>query len=112
MKSVLNKSGLVFALLLIAMFSGSALAETIWIDVRSSEEFSQGHLPGAVNIVHTEISSKIGSVTVDKNAEIKLYCRSGRRSGLAEAALKELGYSKVQNVGGYEELLAKQPKKP
>lgn len=110
--AIFFKFSLVIALLFTAMFSGSAVAETIWIDVRSSEEFSQGHLPGAVNIVHTEISSKISSVTVDKNAEIKLYCRSGRRSGLAEAALKELGYTKVQNVGGYEELLAKQPKKP
>jgi phage shock protein E len=109
---IFKKCGLVLVLLFTAMFSGSALAETIWIDVRSSEEFSQGHLPGAVNIVHTEISSKIGSVTQDKNAEIKLYCRSGRRSGLAEAALKELGYTRVQNAGGYEELSAKQPKKP
>ncbi len=110
--AIFFKFSLVIALLFTAMFSGSAVAETIWIDVRSSEEFSQGHLPGAVNIVHTEISSKISSVTQDKNAEIKLYCRSGRRSGLAEAALKELGYTKVQNAGGYEELLAKQPKKP
>ena len=109
---VFKKCGLVPALLLTAMVSGSALAETIWIDVRSSEEYNQGHLPGAVNIIHTEINDKIGTVTLDKNAEIKLYCRSGRRSGLAEAALKELGYTKVQNVGGYEELLAKQPKKP
>jgi len=109
---VIKKCGLVLALLLTAIVSSSALAETIWIDVRSSEEYSQGHLPGAINIIHTEISDKIGTVTQDKNAEIKLYCRSGRRSGLAEAALKELGYTKVQNMGGYEELLAKQPKKP
>jgi phage shock protein E len=109
---VFKKCGLVLALLLTATVSGSLLAETIWIDVRSSEEFSQGHLPGAVNIIHTEISDKIGTVTLDKNAEIKLYCRSGRRSGIAEAALKELGYANVHNVGGYEELSAKQPKQP
>lgn len=88
-----------------AFFSQLALAaETIWIDVRSAEEFNAGHLPGAVNIVHTEIAGKIASVTQDKNAEIKLYCRSGRRSGLAEAELKKLGFTNVQNAGAYEEL--------
>lgn len=108
----LNKCGLLIGLLLTAMVSGSAVAETIWIDVRSAEEFNDGHLPGAVNIVHTEISSKIAAITQDKNAEIKLYCRSGRRSGLAEAALKELGYTKVQNAGGFEALSATQLAKP
>lgn len=90
-------------------------ADQIWIDVRSAEEFQAGHLEGAVNIVHTDIAAKIGAVTQDKNAEIQLYCRSGRRSGLAEAELKKLGYTNVHNAGGYEALKAaaeqgKQPK--
>ncbi|MDZ7869302.1 MAG: rhodanese-like domain-containing protein [Rheinheimera sp.] len=79
-------------------------AEKIWIDVRSAEEFQAGHLEGAVNIVHTDIAAKIASVTQDKNAEIQLYCRSGRRSGLAEAELKKLGFTNVHNAGGYEAL--------
>jgi len=85
-----------------------AAAEAIWIDVRSTEEFNAGHLPGALNIVHTEIGGKIVEVTQDKNAEIQLYCRSGRRSGLAEAELKKLGFTNVHNAGGYEELKAAQ----
>ena len=66
------KLGLQMALLLCAFASRGLLGNTIWIDVRSPEEFSQGHLPGALNIVHTDIATKIGSVTQDKNAEIKL----------------------------------------
>lgn len=81
-------------------------AEKIWIDVRSAEEFQAGHLEGAVNIVHTEIAAKIATVTQDKDAEIQLYCRSGRRSGLAEAELKKLGFTNVHNAGGYEALKA------
>lgn len=86
----------------------AAAADTIWIDVRSAEEFNAGHLPGALNIVHTEIGGKIAAVTQDKNAEIQLYCRSGRRSGLAEAELKKLGFTNVHNAGGYEALKAAQ----
>lgn len=97
-------------LLLTAFLSMAAVADPIWIDVRSSEEFNQGHLPGALNIVHTDIASKIAAVTTDKNAEIKLYCRSGRRSGLALEALQKLGYSNVENAGSYAELAASQAK--
>ncbi|WP_348727800.1 rhodanese-like domain-containing protein [Rheinheimera texasensis] len=81
-------------------------AEKIWIDVRSAEEFQAGHLKDALNIPHTEIAAKISAVTQDKNAEIQLYCRSGRRSGLAEAELKKLGFTNVHNAGGYEALKA------
>jgi phage shock protein E len=85
-------------------------ADKIWIDVRSAEEFKAGHLEGAVNIVHTDIAAKIATVTQDKNAEIQLYCRSGRRSGLAEAELEKLGFTNVHNAGGYEELKAAKAK--
>lgn len=106
---MLKNAGLLLGMLFTVAVSAGAVADPLWIDVRSTEEFNEGHLPGAVHIEHTQISSKIGSITQDKNAEIKLYCRSGRRSGLAEVALKELGYTNVQNAGGYEALAAKQP---
>lgn len=76
----------------------------IWIDVRTAEEFNAGHLAGALHIPHEQIAAKIAAVTEDKNAEIYLYCRSGRRSGLALEALQAMGYSKVTNAGGYEAL--------
>lgn len=83
----------------------------IWIDVRSAEEFNAGHLAGAVNIPHEQIAARIAEVTQDKDAEIFLYCRSGRRSGLALEALQGIGFSKVVNAGGYEALKEKAAKK-
>ncbi len=112
MKTILSPRGAArFRLLalsgLLALCSPLAsAADKIWIDVRSAEEFQAGHLEGALNIVHTDIAGKIATVTTDKNAEIQLYCRSGRRSGLAEAELKKLGFTNVHNAGGYEALKA------
>lgn len=56
-------------------------AAGIWIDVRSAEEFQQGHLNGAINVTHTEIAQRIAEVAPDKNQPIHLYCRSGHRAG-------------------------------
>ena len=75
----------------------------ILIDVRSAEEFAQDHIPGAINIPHTEIAEKISSVAPDKSAEINLYCRSGRRVGVAIEALEKLGYKNTHNLGGLED---------
>jgi len=82
----------------------------IVIDVRSAEEFNAGHLEDAVNIPHTEIGSRIVDYVKDKDTEISLYCRSGRRSGLAQTKLLEMGYRNAVNAGGYEELKAREGK--
>ena len=62
----------------------------------------QGHVPGAVNIPYEEITGRIGEVTDDKDALIYLYCRSGRRSGIAKSALDQAGFSQVVNIGGFD----------
>ena len=77
--------------------------EVYWIDVRTAEEFSAGHVAGAVNIPYEEIANRIGEVTSDKDASVYLYCRSGRRSGIAMNALREAGYRNTVNIGGLEE---------
>jgi phage shock protein E len=74
------------------------------IDVRSAEEFSSGHLAGAANIPHTEIDAIVKKIGPDMQREVVLYCRSGRRSGIAASALKARGYTHVINAGGYAEL--------
>lgn len=94
--------------LLLSLCSFNLLADPIWIDVRSAEEFQQGHLAGAHHIPHTDIARRIDEITQDKNAEIQLYCRSGRRSGLAEAELKKLGFRNVVNAGSFETLQKQQ----
>ena len=69
----------------------------------SVEEFNAGHIAGAVNIPHTAIAEKISSVTNDKSTPLYLYCRSGRRVGIAMESLKNSGYKTMYNLGGMEE---------
>nr|WP_226883503.1 rhodanese-like domain-containing protein [Neisseria yangbaofengii] len=87
--------------------SQPAKAKGLWVDVRTPEEFSQGHLRNAVNIPANEITVKIKQASPDKNAPVNLYCRSGRRAEAALEALKKEGYTNVANHGGYEDLLKK-----
>ena len=76
--------------------------ETHWIDVRSADEFEAGHVEWAVNIPHTEIAARIAEVTENRDARLYLYCRSGRRSGIAGDVLTVMGFTAVENVGGLE----------
>lgn len=84
-----------------------AKAKGIWIDVRTPEEFKEGHLKDAVNIPVDQIGARIGSVSPDKSAPVNLYCRSGRRSEATLQELKKMGYTNVTNHGGYQDLLQK-----
>ena len=84
-----------------------AKAKGIWIDVRTPEEFKEGHLKDAVNIPVDQIGARIGSVSPDKSAPVNLYSRSGRRSEAALQELKKMGYTNVTNHGGYQDLLQK-----
>lgn len=84
----------------------------IWIDTRSEKEFASGHLkvksPAELyNIPHTQMVEKIGDITSNKNEIIYLYCRSGRRSGIATDALKKAGYKNVYNKGALRDLVKK-----
>lgn len=91
------------ALLLIGIACGAWAGEYHWIDVRSVDEFAEDHLDAAVNIPYTEIAARIGEVTDDRAAPIYLYCRSGRRAAIAQAALQAAGYTNVTNVGGLQD---------
>lgn len=97
-------------LMLLLWWGQMAIAQSLWIDVRTAEEFKAGHIAGAINIPYDDIEQKITAVTTDKATDIQLYCRSGRRSGIALETLRGMGYSKVTNAGAYEQLKQKQPK--
>lgn len=81
------------------------MSTTFWIDVREADEFAGGHHPEAVNIPYESIAARISEVTDDKNADIRVYCRTGRRSGVAKDALTAQGFSNVINEGGIEDVL-------
>lgn len=76
----------------------------VLIDVRTADEFADGALLGATLIPHEQIAQRIAEVAPDKDTPIVLYCRSGRRSGIAQDRLLELGYNNVINAGGYDHL--------
>ena len=72
----------------------------IILDVRTQEEYDQGHIPGAIVISHEQIAEKAEEVLTDKDQLILVYCRSGRRSKLAAQILAELGYTNIKEFGG------------
>ena len=96
-----------------AATKASSIQEEAWtairggsllVDVRSQQEYDQGHLEGALLIPHDEIASRASELGSDKSRPIVLYCRSGNRSSQAKRTLEELGYTHVMNAGGYESL--------
>ncbi len=93
--------------LCLSLFFSPALlaADPIWIDVRTADEYSSGHVSEAVNIPYTEIAAGISELAGDKDASIYVYCRSGRRSGIAKETLNGLGYTQVVNVGGFDQAM-------
>lgn len=93
---------------LLLLCGPTALAQSLWIDVRTAEEYRAGHLEGAVHIPFDEIEQKITAISADKTQDIQLYCRSGRRSGIALETLRSMGYNNVTNAGAYEQLKQKQ----
>lgn len=73
----------------------------IVIDVRSENEYQNGHIPGAFNIPHGDITSFKGlEILKEKDTPVLLYCRSGRRSGIAMNNMSRAGYKHVMNMGG------------
>mgnify|MGYP003479158531 FL=1 len=72
----------------------------VLLDVRTQEEYNAGYIAGAILLPYDEINTKATIVLPDKEKEIVLYCRSGRRSAIAKKSLLDLGYQKVVDFGG------------
>ncbi|MHC4628525.1 MAG: rhodanese-like domain-containing protein [Planctomycetota bacterium] len=81
------------------------------IDVRTAKEYRAGHLENAINIPYTEIPAKIADHVKNREDEIVLYCRSGRRSGIAKKTLTDIGYECVVNAGAYAKLKEQEDKR-
>ena len=75
----------------------------VLLDVRSQAEFQTGHLEGAVNVPHDEISGRIAEAVPEKNTPLYLYCRSGRRVKIAMETLRKLNYTQLYDLGGLKE---------
>lgn len=74
------------------------------LDVRTPDEFAEGHMVGAQNIdvMAPDFKKRVAELDTSKTAY--LYCRSGNRSGNAATILKGMGFEEAHNVGGLSDL--------
>ena len=68
------------------------------LDVRTAEEFAEGHVPHATNIPVGELATRLKEVPKDK--DVVVYCHSGVRATRAHMLLKENGYTRVSEMQG------------
>lgn len=71
------------------------------LDVRTPKEYDTGHIPGAINIPHTEIDARIDELKKFRNKELVVHCRSGTRAAMAEQSLVAAGFSGVRDLSGH-----------
>ncbi len=70
------------------------------LDVRTAEEFAAGHVPGAINISHDVLDSRISELESARDTDIVVYCRSGKRAGLAISMLEKAGFTRLVHLEG------------
>lgn len=75
------------------------------IDVRTAEEFAEGHIAGAINIPVETIGTRLDEIP--EGEKIVLYCRSGNRSNQASIILDNAGYPQIYDLGGIIDWTAK-----
>jgi phage shock protein E len=95
-----------------------AVAEKAWlmlqngallVDVRTEQEFADGHVDGAVNIEWDKTDDLIAIIGDDKQRQVVFYCRSGNRAGKAKTVLEGKGYKHIFNATGFSALRATEP---
>jgi phage shock protein E len=93
-------------LLMVLLFSPVVWADSnpLIVDVRTQQEYQSGHVEGALHKPHDEIDAGISALLPDKSQHIIVYCARGGRAGKAKETLEGLGYTHVENGGGYEDM--------
>ena len=73
---------------------------SVLLDVRTSEEYLDGHIAGALNIPVDQLSGRASALGVPRDSEIVVYCVSGKRATKAQETLTSLGYTHVRQLDG------------
>ncbi len=73
--------------------------DAVLLDVRSPQEYQEGHIPGSKNIPLQQLD-KAAAVAARKTTALFVYCYSGSRSRQACSILQRMGYTNVTNIGG------------
>ena len=92
-----SKSGIVNSS--IDEFNENVNDDVVLIDVRTKEEYDEGHLDGAINIDYTLIEDE---VNYDLDTKIAVYCQTGARSHAAALMLEQMGYKNIYDLGGID----------
>ena len=117
MKRVFSLFGLLFGFgaqpqnnsLPIPDFAADLLKKMVLLDVRTAQEYREGHLPKSMNIDWLQSSFATKAAKLPKNQPIYVYCRSGKRSASAAKWLMDQGFEQVINLsGGVMDLSARQ----
>lgn len=74
-------------------------AGAVLLDVRSSQEYRDGHIPGSQNVPLQQLDN-VEEVAENKETALYVYCHSGMRSRQAVSLLQAMGYTNVHNIGG------------
>jgi phage shock protein E len=82
----------------------TAQTDPAYIDVRSWAEYQLDHIEGDIRITSSEIVPEVQSQFPDKSTPIRLYCAVGGRASRAAEALRAVGYTNVQGVGGIDDV--------
>ena len=70
------------------------------LDVREQDEYDASHIPGAILMPYTRAEELAADLLPNKDQQILVYCRTGRRSKIAAQTLADMGYSNIKEFGG------------
>ena len=74
--------------------------DLVVLDVRTPAEFAAGHVPGAKNLSHDQLATRLDELASMRDKQVVLYCRSGRRTLLAADTLSKAGFTKLLHLQG------------
>lgn len=81
-------------------FVSNPPADALILDVRTPAEYSVSHVPGAMNIPHDELAARLSELDSELDRPIVVYCKSGRRAGMATSVLISAGYTGIHHLLG------------
>ena len=76
-----------------------AASGAVLLDVRTPQEYREGHIPGSVNVPLQSLDRE-EKLPAEKDTALFVYCYSGARSRQAVGLLAHMGYENVKNIGG------------
>ncbi len=71
------------------------------LDVRTPEEYAAGHVPGAINVPHEQVEARLPELQQKlAGKDVVVYCKTGRRAGIALGVLERAGFERLQHLDG------------